>query len=235
LPHIAIVNEAKTPFALDLVAFADALQGQLNNDVAPAWNVASDVTVAVYAAVADMPAGSWLMVFLDNADAAGALAYHLEQDNGLPLMRVFVETILADKSSISESASHEGIETLIDPSCTNCYQVKNSFFSAEASDPVEDQGYEINGISMSNFVYPAWFQSISWPMGTQYDQMRLCTEPLQILKGGYQDEWVGHGWRQVTRGMRKRTTLSNRQQKRRHKALVGHLRGPQHPLSRVHS
>jgi len=41
-----------------------------------------------------MPAaGSWWLVFLDNSDQAGALAYHDLTNDGLPISKVFVKTL----------------------------------------------------------------------------------------------------------------------------------------------
>ena len=44
------------------------------------------------------------------------------------------------------------------------------------------QGYRINSILMSDFVYPSWFKAT----GTKpYDYRGLITAPFQVLSGGY--------------------------------------------------
>jgi hypothetical protein len=53
------------------------------------------------------------MVFLDDADQPGALAY-LTPD-GLPQSKVFVKTTLENNDLVSVSASHELVEMLVDP------------------------------------------------------------------------------------------------------------------------
>jgi len=58
---------------------------------------------------------AWAMVFLDDADEAGALAYHDLTPEGLPLAKVFVRTTLEAGESVSVSASHELVEMLVDP------------------------------------------------------------------------------------------------------------------------
>lgn len=39
---------------------------------------------------------------------------------------------------------------------------------------------------MSNFVYPAYFESFHAAGSVQFDQMKTVTKPFQILSGGYQ-------------------------------------------------
>ena len=45
------------------------------------------------------------MVFLDNSDQAGALAYHDLTDEGWPISKVFVKTIVGDNASVRDRAS----------------------------------------------------------------------------------------------------------------------------------
>ena len=46
-------------------------------------------------------------MFLEDSDQANALAHHDLRDEGLPISKVFVITILADKASLSVRATHE--------------------------------------------------------------------------------------------------------------------------------
>jgi hypothetical protein len=47
-----------------------------------------------YKAALELPApDSWWLVFLDNSDQAGALAYHDLTNEGLPLSKVFVKLL----------------------------------------------------------------------------------------------------------------------------------------------
>ena len=106
------------------------------------------------------PAGSWWVVFLDNIDQVNALAYHDLTNEGLPISKVFVKTIQADKASLSVGASHEICEMAVDPWLNSAYQDQQGvFWAGEVCDPVEaDQyGYQIGGILVSDFVTPNWF------------------------------------------------------------------------------
>jgi len=57
--------------------------------------------------------GSWWLVFLDDSDQADALAYHDLTEDGLPISKVFVKTILADNASVSVGATHELCEMAV--------------------------------------------------------------------------------------------------------------------------
>jgi hypothetical protein len=67
-------------------------------------------------------AGTWWMVFLDDSDQADALAYHDLTDEGLPISKAFVKSVLADKASVSVAATHELCEMAVDPWLNGAYQ-----------------------------------------------------------------------------------------------------------------
>jgi hypothetical protein len=128
------------------------------------------------------------MVFLDNADQPGALAYHDLTKDGLPISKVFVKTTLDDKQLVSVSASHELVEMLVDPAINMMTTGPNpkATYAYESADPVEEEGFLVNGIQMSDFVYPSYFEVFRKASSVQFDHMNLVTKPFQILKGGYQ-------------------------------------------------
>jgi len=69
----------------------------------------------------------------------------------------------------------------------------------ENADAVEDDklGYTINGLLMSDFVTPAWFDPKS-PAGAKLDYLGHVARPLEILPGGYISYQDAAGnWQQV--------------------------------------
>jgi hypothetical protein len=87
--------------------------------------------------------------------------------------------------------SHEVFETLIDPypigygASYQVYVGSNYTFMyvKEVCDPVQDSlASNINGITMSNFLYPAYFNPLS-PPGTQLDQNNQINSPLTPYRG----------------------------------------------------
>src|SRR5262249_7809087 len=141
---------------------------------------------------------------------ADALAYHDLTDEGLPLSKVFVETIQGDGASLSVAATHELVEMAVDPTINLAAQDSaGTFWAYEVADPVEADhfGYQIEGVLVTNFVLPSWFgfKSSSAP----FDFRRHCTDAFQILNGGYAQQFHPRtGWTQVTskRAAPRRTT-----------------------------
>ncbi len=65
---------------------------------------------------------------------------------------------------------------------------------------MDDQGYQINGVKVSDFVYPSWFEGFREPGSTQFDHRKHINAPLKLAPGGYcsvLDIPSGLGWYQV--------------------------------------
>ncbi|HEX3134862.1 MAG TPA: hypothetical protein VHX44_14950 [Planctomycetota bacterium] len=183
VPTIACYNKAKTPLGVDFDALIAAMQIYIDQHVAPVWG-----TPAKLVKTTKMIKGAWAMVFLDTADAPGALAYHDLTPDGLPLSKVFVKTTLDDQALVSVSASHELVEMLVDPAI-NLYSTgpnAKALYAYESADPVEELTFDINGIAMSDFVYPAYFEAFRKPGSAQFDHLKAVRKPFQILKNSYQ-------------------------------------------------
>lgn len=67
-------------------------------------------------------------------------------------------------------------------------------------DACEDDrfAYDINGVKVSDFVYPAWFQPWRKEGSTRFDHMQKISKPLQLIEGGYIGVWTpSSGWQQM--------------------------------------
>jgi hypothetical protein len=162
-----------------------ALQTEVSRDVAPVWGLDADLSFVPKGTAP--PALAWQMVMLDDSDYADDLGYHETTKEGLPMGKVFIKTIQADKCNWTITASHELLEMLADP-YINRYVFSQSdkiisFYSHEFCDPCEDDGYgySINGTMVSDFVYPAWFEGSLIANGTQSDQQNKITAAFQLL------------------------------------------------------
>src|SRR3989442_14762285 len=139
------------------------------------------------------------MVFLDDADHPGALAYHDLTPEGLPQSKVFVKTTIENHDLVSVSASHELVEMLVDPAINlmTTGPDRTTIYAYESADPVEALSFDVNGIQMSDFVYPSYFEDFRQPNSVQFDQVNQVTQPFQILQGGYQIIFKDGRWSQV--------------------------------------
>ena len=149
--QIAIINESTALADADVQSMIPAFDTQWNKDLNSVWGVGAATFAFNSKQQPAPPPGSWWVVFLDNSDQANALAYHDLTNEGLPISKVFVKTIQADKASLSVGASHEICEMAVDPWLNSAYQDSQGiFWAGEICDPVEDDqyGYEVGGGSI---------------------------------------------------------------------------------------
>jgi hypothetical protein len=191
VPTIACVNHATVPLGVDFGDLVAAMQIYVDKHVAPVWGTHAKLVKAK-----SVKKGHWAMVFVDNADHAHALAKHDLTKYGLPLARVFVKTTLANKNRVSVAATHELVEMLVDPALNLVAVHPHSryIFQYEAADPVEELHFPVNGIPMTNFVYPAYFEHFHKPGSVRFDHMGKLAKPFQIHTGGYLSVRNGSKW-----------------------------------------
>jgi hypothetical protein len=194
LPTIACFNKASTPLGVDLDALIAAMQAFVDRYVAPVWG-----TPAKLVKSKDYLKGAWAMIFLDNADQPGALAYHDLTPDGMPQAKVFVKTTLDNHDQVSVSASHELVEMLVDPAINmmTTGPDPNVMYAYESADPVEQLSFTVNGVPMTDFVYPAYFEAFHKPGSVRFDQSGKVSRPFQILAGGYQIIFKNGKWSQI--------------------------------------
>ena len=200
-----------------------ALQKQVSRDFAPAWGI--DAELRLVAKGSKPAAGEWWLAILDDADQAGALGYHDLTSKGLPLGKVFAKTDKNYGEQWSVTASHELLEMLADPNInlTVFDEAANGgrLYAYEVCDACEADkfGYTIDGVRVSDFVFPSWFESFR-KKGAQFDQMKKIAKPFQLLAGGYigiYDVRSGGGWTQLTAektNFRSRPPVGSRRERR---------------------
>ncbi len=194
VPTIACFNKATVPLGVDFSALVAAMQLFVDQHVAPVWGTPARLIKAK-----GYVKGSWAMVFLDDADQPGALAYHDLTPDGMPQSKVFVKTTLKNRDKVSVSASHELVEMLVDPAINlmSTGPDPKTIYAYESADPVEALSFLVNGIPMTDFVYPAYFEAFHKPGSVQLDRMKKVRRPFQILSGGYQIIFKNGTWSQI--------------------------------------
>jgi hypothetical protein len=178
---IACMNKATVDLGVPFDTLTATLQKCFDQYFLPIWGY----PVKLYNTDTPKPS-DWQFVYFDDADTAGALGYHELTKGGQPVSKIFVKTTLAAKELVSVTACHELFEMVIDP-LANLYAEASdgTEYAYEMSDPVEEDTFQIDGIAMSNFVHPAWFEPFKHPPGTKYDHLGLLTKPFSMTKGGY--------------------------------------------------
>ena len=186
-----------------LARAAAALQTQLQRDVAPMWPYAKDAVVRVGAGPSDLGATETPCRVMTTLDVPDAIAYH-DDANGYPDEFLGLDTCngLPD---VTSAISHENDEVSGDPNCDQWVTIPSGLvlpqglvagmqIAFEVSDPLQDRSYEIDGISVSDFVYPAYFDpTLSGPTSYGEAQGGLRLEPFARTSGGYQIARQGDG------------------------------------------
>jgi hypothetical protein len=179
--RIACINKATVDLGVPFAKLTAALQKCYDRHFLPVWGY----PVKLYNTKRAKPT-DWQFVYLDDADMADAEGDHDLSKKGRPYTKVFVKTTLKDKELVSVVASHELFEMVIDPIANLWAQAKDGTeYAYEMCDPVEEDTFLVDGIPMSNFVYPTWFEPFKHPPGTKFDHLGLLKRPFSLRKTGY--------------------------------------------------
>jgi len=189
-----------------------AWEQAVNHDFAPVWHTTHYRLVFIGRRQA--PAGALSAVFVTKGPVKGALAYHTVTA-GAPQIVVYAGTADYYGYDNSVSFTHELFELAADPmiSVTNQgwpydyiwyphpngtinreSQTEGTVWAQEVCDPVESDSYRIDGVKISDFVTPDWFND---EVNGPYDHMGLVQQPFTILPGGYAQFWDGMSWNLV--------------------------------------
>jgi hypothetical protein len=178
---IACVNKATVDLGVPFQKLTKTLQKCFDEHFLPVWGY----PVKLYNTTRPKRS-DWQFVYLDDADRAGALGYHKLTYHGQPISRIFVKTTREANELVSVTACHELFEMVIDPLANLWAEDRDGTeYAYEMSDPVEDDTFLVDGIEMSNFVYPSWFEPFEHPDGTKFDHLGLLKKPFSMTKGGY--------------------------------------------------
>jgi len=187
---IAVINQSTLVTDDEAARMTAAVHTQLAADFAPAWQRAAPAAV-FYGNPAEIPPGAHGVALVDTIDGApvGVLGYHTEDASGQwgvvaakPELDNGAQVLTGDWA-VSAVLSHEVLELAGDPSCSFWGAAGRRLFCLEVCDPVEAPSYLIDGVAVSNFVTPAWFD----PGATTgpFDQLGLLAGPFGVLPAGY--------------------------------------------------
>ncbi len=154
-----------------------AVQVQMDEHFAPLWKINGNLHIV------QRYRGNPTVFIMDFSDDVDILGYHDINSQGIPVGYVFAEDS-AEEWTVS--LDHEVLEMLADPfvnvSAEGQYLGKPAFYAYENCDPVQEDVYRLNGVLLSNFVFPSWFIPDS---ADRYDFMGVLDSPFTLGDGGY--------------------------------------------------
>jgi hypothetical protein len=201
LGTVDVVNHSTTDSDDTIKKWVAAVQLQANNDISKYWSYT--VQMNVLSKGATPTKGHWMCGFFDNSDQAGVLGWHSVGPNNEPLIKCFTAESERFGESPSVTLSHEIAESIGDPDANTTIKGfdengKPCLYFMENCDPVEAREYNVNGVPVSDFVTPAWWNASS-TSATKMDFLGAISKPYQILKGGYMEVSYdnGNSWSEV--------------------------------------
>lgn len=184
---IYVVNKSTLVSDHDLVTMCSAISRQILTDVAPAFGILPVPVLFSHTP----PAGGHVIALVDTCDDPQALGYHTES-GGVPDGFVGAKPeldnggkVLTGSYSVASVLDHECLELLLDPACNLTADSGQGFSVAyEIADPVQSDSYVVQGVTLSSFVLPAWFDPDA-AAGSRLDWLGHLSHPFQIASGGY--------------------------------------------------
>jgi len=189
--RIDIINKTSDVDDSEVKNVVRALQDQVQGDFAPVWGVSAELRFVPRGKQPE-PNSWWLLIF-DGPDQAEMFGYHDITPNGLPIGKVFTHAIRSAGFSWSAEASRELLSMLIDPRINLSVFVPSSngesgtLWDYEIVSPCQDEkfGYKKDGVLVSDFVTPAWFEPWATRPSSRFDFRDQIAKPFEVLDGGY--------------------------------------------------
>jgi hypothetical protein len=215
--YIAVINDSSTVSDDVIKDYMNAIQIQITRDLFSTWGVHAILEFYDAAKTGTVPANYMEIHIVDTYDQADALGYHTVNKYGMPLALVSVQITENAGQEISLVMSHEILEMIIDPFAANSVFAQTTstggtIVAYEICDPCQaaNHAYFINGIMVSDFVLPTWFEFYA-NSNRKYDFTGHISSPFVILSGGYALVFKvpnnGSGWTAITGGIFNNTSV----------------------------
>lgn len=181
--QLDVINQSSIISDSDLQDALAAIQKQIDYHFLPVWNIGASLNFAPAGSFNNRTPTVWVM---DYSDDVSILGYHDISDINVPVGFAFAKSAEDQGESWTVTLDHEILEMISDPfaniAAEGQFIGQPAFFAYENCDPVEEDFYNIDGITLSNFVYPSWFINTT---SAQYDYMGVLDAPFTLSSAGY--------------------------------------------------
>jgi hypothetical protein len=198
---ISVVNFSKRISDQDAVGAVRAANRQLHEDFTPYWHIQATLRLDGRARRVERKApilGDAILYLSEAADSGDVEGYHTATARGLPFGVVYVDLAEQCDGTWTPTFSHEALELAVDPFMA-LYAAgphanrrgtrRNVYYWFEVCDPVQADLYELDGVKLSNFVLPEYFDASRKAVGPHDFLGRRSRarglSPFGVNAGGY--------------------------------------------------
>ncbi len=195
--HISIVNRSRKVADLEVHQVVRAINRQIAEDFEPYWHFGARLRLEGpgggrldTAALAEMR-GDAVIYLVDSVESNDAFGYHDDNLRGIPYGFVFLDLCAQMGDPWSSTLSHEALELVGDPMANLLVEGPSPkdrrhkvFHYFEMCDAVQDQSYVVDGVTVSNFVLPAFFATTG-SAASRRDFLGSDLASFSITSGGY--------------------------------------------------
>ncbi len=204
--YVAVVSLTSEVSTRNLMQAAAALQKQVTRDFTPSWGIPA--TVDAFEDLASVPSDYYhVVVFGDPRELADQLDVEIGEDRAAALMTRFERealqgihlnaftrqpfALVAASETWTVSLSHEVLELLADPFGNRLIAAAHPLnpsqrvkYLLEVCDPCLSAWYPVNGVPVSDFFTPRYFDPVRVD-AIRYSYTGALEYPLHILDNGY--------------------------------------------------
>ncbi|TFW36151.1 alkaline phosphatase family protein [Massilia horti] len=195
--QISVVNRSHTVSDAELHRVVRAINRQIKEDFEPYWGFGGTLRVEGPArgpidirALTELR-GDAILYIVDSGTSDDMLGYHERNLCGIPYGFVYLDLCAELGDPWSATLSHEALELLGDPQANLLVLGPNPAGSKPAKvyhwfemcDAVQAQFYQIDEVTVSNFVLPSYFSPNDGGGRTNFSGTPL--EPFKAAPGGY--------------------------------------------------
>jgi len=204
--YVALISLTRDVSTKELMQAAAALQKQVTRDFGPLWGLAA--TVDAFEDLSSVPSDYYhVIIFGDPEELRGRIEFDIGELPALALIDEFEGrrlqgihlnaftrqpfALVAASETWTLAASHEVLELLADPFGNRLVAAAHPTrpeqrvkYLLEVCDPCQSAWYTVNGVRVSDFYTPGYFEPVRVG-ATRYSYTGTLEYPLQILDGGY--------------------------------------------------
>jgi hypothetical protein len=197
--RLTVVNVSSSISSAEFHSVVRAIARQVNEDFTPEWSIVATLrsaTSTLKNRKVPIEGRHNAIIYVGDSSqdpttgVTGALGYHSDNHANIPYGFVYLDICKEYGESWSCTLSHEVMELLADPTAVLTVTgpdpknpKRSVYFDLEVCDPTQGDTYEIDNVTVSNFVTRAYFGMQGGSSATNF--LKLTLQPFGVRPRGY--------------------------------------------------